>query len=201
VRLPLLRPDELRPDQEPLHAAFRQRIEQRFTAFKAVREDGALLGPWSVWIHEPQVGEAVRPLLDSIGGLKRLPASVKEIAILAVGARFKAAYELYAHVALGARAGLSMTKMAAVCAGQRPADLTCEEAMAFDVAMALLDGGVLPGATYQAARTLFGQAALNELIQIVALYAFVSITLNAYDVPGEESEANEPVSARVRAAE
>ncbi len=189
MRLPLIPPDRLSAQQRPLYDAFRKQIEGGFTGFKTVREDGALLGPWSVWIHEPQVGEGTRVLLESISGLKRLSDPVKQIAILAVGSRFKAAYELYAHAAVGGRDGLSAAKMAAVSVGQRPADLTAEEQVAFDVALGLLDGGVLPGPTYDAAREALGQPALNELIQLVGLYATVSITLNAYDVPTEEVES------------
>ncbi len=54
---------------------------------------------------------------------------------------------------------------------------------------ALLDGGVLPGATYRAARDLLGQGALNELVFWVGTYATVSITLNALDVPSEKDFA------------
>ncbi len=186
MRLPLLPPDKLSAEQKPLYDAFKTQIEGGFTGFKAVRDDGALLGPWSVWLHEPKVGEAQRVFLDAISTMGRLSDPVKQIAILAVGSKFKAAYEMYAHAAVGGRDGLSAQKLAAVCAGQRPADLTHEEATAFDVTMALLNGGVLPGATYDAARDEMGQPALNELIQIVGLYALVSITLNAYDVPTEE---------------
>lgn len=186
MRLPLIPPSALGPEQKPLYDAFRKQIDAGFKGFETVRADGALLGPWSVWIHEPAVGDAVRTLLDAISGMGRLSDPVKQVAILAVGSRFKAAYELYAHAAVGGRDGLGAKKIAAVCAGQRPADLTAEEATAFDVALALLDGGVLPGATYDAAREELGQEALNELVQIVGLYAFVSVTLNAYDVPTEE---------------
>ena len=188
MRLPLLPPDRLGAEQKPLYDAFRRQIDGGFTGFTAVREDGALLGPWSVWIHEPKVGEATRLLLDAVSGMKRLSDPVKQVAILAVGLRFKAAYELYAHAAVGGRDGLGAGKMAAISAGQRPSDLTAEEATAFDVAMALLAGGVLPGPTYDAARAALGQGELNELIQLISLYAFVSLILNAYDVPTEEHE-------------
>ena len=189
MRLPILPPASRNAEQTPLYEAFKTQIEGGFTGFKTVREDGALLGPWSVWIHEPKVGEAIRVLLDAISKMGRLSDPVKQVAILAVGSRFKAAYEMYAHAAVGGRDGLSADKMAAVCAGQRPAELTREEATAFDVVMAMLDGGVLPGPTYDAARDEMGQPALNELIQIVGLYAYVSLTLNAYDVPTEELES------------
>lgn len=188
MRLPLLPPADLTADQTTLYHAFRKQIDGGFTGFKTVREDGALLGPWSVWIQEPAVGEATRVLLNAISGMNRLPDAVKQVAILAVGARSKAAYEMYAHAAVGGRDGLSPAKIGAVCAGQRHPDLTPEEATAFDVAMALMDGGVLPGPTYAAAREALGQPALNELIQIVALYGFVSTILNAYNVPTEGPE-------------
>jgi len=185
MRLPILPPSQLNAEQTRLYEAFRTQIDGGFTGFKTVREDGALLGPWSVWIQEPVVGEATRGLLDAISGMNRLPDAVKQVAILAVGARSKAAYEMYAHAAVGGRDGLSPSKIGAICAGQRHADLTPEEAVAFDVAMALMDGGVLPGPTYAEARETLGQPGLNELIQIVALYGFVSTILNAYNVPTE----------------
>jgi hypothetical protein len=105
-----------------------------------------------------------------------------------VGAKFKAAYELYAHAAVGENDGLSEAKMATISAGQRPSDMSAEEAVAYDVAFAVLDGGVLPGPTYDAARKVLGQGELNELIYLVGLYAFVSVILNGYDVPTEEIE-------------
>ena len=136
MRLPLIPPDKLTPEQKPLYDAFKTQIDGGFTGFKTVREDGALLGPWSVWIHEPKVGEATRGLLDAISTLGRLSDPVKQIAILAVGSKYKAAYEMYAHAAVGGRDGLSAAKMAAVCAGQKPTDMTPEEATAFNVTMA-----------------------------------------------------------------
>ena len=106
-----------------------------------------------------------------------------------VGAHYKAAYELYAHAATAADEGMDPAKVATLAAGGRPVDLTPEEASAYEVASALVAGGVLPGATYRAARDRLGQGAFNELVQWVGLYAQVSLTLNAYDVPSEEDFA------------
>jgi 4-carboxymuconolactone decarboxylase len=38
------------------------------------------------------------------------------------------------------------------------------------------------------AKKVLGQGELNELVYIVGLYAYVSVTLNAFDVPTEELE-------------
>ncbi len=97
MRLPTLPPDQLTAEQRALYDRNRAQIAHGFTAFKTAREDGALLGPWGVFLHEPAVGQAHYDLIGAITAMKRLPPSAKQVAILVVGARFKAAYELYAH--------------------------------------------------------------------------------------------------------
>ena len=187
MRLPLLPPERLSPEQKALYDRNRAQIAKGFTAFKTLSEDGALLGPWGVFLHEPTVGQAHYDLIEAVTSLKRLPESAKQVAIIVTGARYKAAYELYAHAATAADQGMDKGKVATLAAGQRPPDLTPEEACAFEVTTALMDGGVLPGATYRAALDLFGQPAVNELVLWISLYASVSIVLNAFDVPSEEA--------------
>ena len=187
MRLPTLPPDQLTAEQRALYDRNIEQIAHGFTAFTTARDDGALLGPWGVFLHEPAVGQAHYDLIGAVTAMKRLAPSAKQVAIIVVGARFKAAYELYAHAATAAAEGMDAAKIAMLAAGGRPFDLTPEEACAFDVATALLDGGVLPGATYRAARDLLGQGALTELVLWIGTYAQVSITLNAFDVPSEEA--------------
>ena len=186
MRLPTLPPDRLTAEQRALYDRNVEQIAHGFTAFRTAREDGALLGPWGVFLHEPAVGHAHYDVIGAVTAMKRLAPSAKQVAILVVGARFKAAYELYAHTAVAAAEGMDPAKVATLAAGGRPLDLTAEEAYAYDVASALLDGGVLPGATYRAARDRLGQGALTELVLWVGTYAQVAVTLNAFDVPSEE---------------
>ena len=117
-----------------------------------------------------------------------LPKLAKEVAILVTGAAFDARFELYAHERVAKQAGLSDAKIAAVAAGQRPADLTEEEQAAYDVAAALTAGKQLPESTYQRALKVFGEDQTAELIYLVAGYGLISMLLNAYDVsvPGRE---------------
>ena len=186
MRLPLLPPDRLSPEQRKLYDRNLRQIAKGFTAFRTQREDGALLGPWGVFLHEPAVGEAHYDVIDAVTGMKRLSDAAKQVAIIVTGARFGAAYELYAHVATAAEQGMEPAKLATLAAGLRPSNLTPEEAAAYQVATVLAGGGVMPGATYQAALDVLGQGALNELILWISTYASVSIVLNAYDVPSEQ---------------
>lgn len=188
MRLPLIPPAELSPEQKPLYDEMRKGIASNFNAFKVEREDGALMGPWNPWLHEPQIGKAIWDLTLAMTANAVLPDNVRQIAILVVGARYNAAYELYAHVAVAEKEGMSAERLAALVAGVKPTDLSKEENVAFDFAHALARGGVLPEPLYRLALATFGQHATNELIYLVGLYALVSTTLNGFNVPVPERE-------------
>lgn len=183
MRLPLISPTKLNAEQRPLYDDMRSGIDRHFKGFTAVREDGALMGPWNPWLTYPAFGGPVWELTKALSFKTQLPPAVREIAILVTGAHFRAAYELYAHVIAAEQRGLSDEKLSTIVAGQRPTDLTRAEAVGYDVAYALVSGGVLPGLTYRAACDMFGEAGAAELTQLVGLYCMVSITLNAFDVP------------------
>ena len=123
VRLPLISPSNLTPEQKVLYDRNREQIARGFTAFKTMREDGALLGPWGVFLHEPKIGQAHYDQIAAVTAMKRLPEAAKQIAILVIGARYGAAYELYAHAATAVAGGMNARKIATVAAGERPADL------------------------------------------------------------------------------
>ena len=79
-------------------------------------------------------------------------------------------------------------RLATICADLKPADLSAEESVAFDLAFALVRGGTLPEPIYALARDTFGQHQLNEMIYLVGLYSLVSTTLNGFNVPVPERD-------------
>jgi alkylhydroperoxidase family enzyme len=183
VRLPLIPTADLTAEQQPLYDDMKAGIGSNFNAFKAVSPGGALMGPWNPWLHEPRIGGAIWELTKAMTAEATLPDPARQIAILVVGARFKAAYELYAHIAVARCDGMSDERLATLTSGSRPADLDEQEGCAYDVAYTLSGGGVLPQPAYDRAVKLFGQHGANELIYLVGLYALVSVTLNGFDVP------------------
>ena len=187
MRLSPIAPADLTPEQRRLYDDMQDGIAESFKGFVAIRDDGALLGPWNPWLHEPSFGKASWDLFRALADKPSLPKPVREVAILVTGAHFKSAYELYAHVLVGEQRCLSDEKLATIVAGQRPVDLTQDEAVAYDFASALVNGGVLPELTYKTAIAAFGQHGAAELSYLVGLYALVSITLNTFDVPVPEA--------------
>ncbi|MGB7101789.1 MAG: carboxymuconolactone decarboxylase family protein [Xanthobacteraceae bacterium] len=190
MRLPLIDPAKLTPEQRPVYDDMRAGIEKNFPGFKSIAENGTLLGPWNPWLHEPKFGKPIWDLTLALSVSPSLPRTAREVAILVTGTAFHSAYELYAHVIAAERRGLSDDKLATILAGQRPGDLTRDEAIAYDVAASLLHHGTLPELIYRQAVQAFGQHGAAELIYLVGLYCLVSVTLNGFNVPVPESEAD-----------
>lgn len=186
MRLPLIPPAALSAEQRLLYNDMRAGIEKNFRGFTAIGEDGALIGPWNPWLHDPKFGGPIWELVKALSMSPTLPRPVREVAILVTGAKFRSAYEVYAHVIVAETRGLSDEKLSTIIAGQRPGDLSREEAIAYDVAAALVDGHVLPELTYRQAVAAFGDHGAAELIYLVGLYCLVSVTLNGFDVPVPE---------------
>jgi 4-carboxymuconolactone decarboxylase len=182
MRLPLIAPADLSSEQREVYEDMRAGIEKSFQGFKSVADNGALMGPWNPWLHEPKFGKPIWELTKALSASPSLPKPVREVAILVTGAKFRSAYEIYAHVMIAEQRGLSDDKIATIVAGQRPTDLARDEAIAYDVASALVDHGVLPELNYRLAVNTFGQHGAAELIYLVGLYCLVSVTLNGFDV-------------------
>jgi hypothetical protein len=188
MRLPLIAPADLSPEQKPLYDDMRKGMASNFNAFQAIGADGALMGPWNPWLHEPVIGKAIWDLTLALTAQASLPDKVRQVVILVVGARFDAAYEIYAHIAIAEREGMTPARLASLTADVKPADLTPEESVAFDVAYKLVRGGTLPEPLYHLCVETFGQHGANEMFYLVGLYSLVSVTLNAYNVPVPERE-------------
>lgn len=188
MRLPPISPNELLPEQRPLFDQIKADTDAHMHGFTKARNDGALVGPFNPMIHFPQFGSAAFNMNVALSEHSTLPKTSHEVAILVTGARFAARYELYAHEAVGSQAGLSSSKIATIVAGQRPVDLTEEEAAAYDVASVLTRGGQLPESTYRRALDLFKETGVAELMYLIGFYCLISVLLNGYDadVPGSD---------------
>jgi 4-carboxymuconolactone decarboxylase len=183
MRLHLIMPRDLTLEQKALYDEMRSGIAISYKGVPSETEGGALIGPYNPWLHEPEVGKAIWHLNRVLAAMANIPDHAREVAILVVGARFRAAYELYAHLTFASNKGMSQARLATLVSGNRPDGLSEEEGCAYDVAFALCEGGVLPQPCYDQAVRLFGQRGLNELVYLVGFYVLASMTMNAFDVP------------------
>ena len=82
--MPLISPRDLTPEQKPLYDEMRKGIASRFNAVQTEREDGALMGPWNPWLHDPAIGKAIWDLTLAMTADATLPDNVRQVVILVV---------------------------------------------------------------------------------------------------------------------
>src|SRR4051794_17567063 len=66
MRLPLLQPSRLTPEQKSLYDDMRAGIETNFKGFTAIAPGGELIGPWNPWLAFPQFGGPVWELVKAL---------------------------------------------------------------------------------------------------------------------------------------
>ncbi len=186
MRLSPLAENQMTPEQKELNTTMVAGVQKHLHGFISQREDGALIGPFPAMLQFPQFGKAAWSVFTALSENSTLPKPAHEVAILVTGARMHSRYELYSHERVAAGAGLNAAKIATIASGQRPADLTAEEGIAYDVAAVLSAGGQLGDTAYKAAVAAFGEAGTAELFYLVGCYCMISVLLNGYDVPVPE---------------
>jgi 4-carboxymuconolactone decarboxylase len=189
MRLQPLTRDSLAPELREVHDGIASLVGNKQQRIVILNADGALIGPFPAMLHFPKFGIPALLFQRALSAEARLPKTVREVAILTVGAVFGARYELYAHEITAAEVGLDQPQIAILAAGGRPPALNDQEAIAHDVARALATGHILSASTYARAIELLGRDGVGELVFLISGYSQIAIVLNAFDVPVPEADA------------
>jgi 4-carboxymuconolactone decarboxylase len=178
TRLSYLRRNELDPaGQDVWDKVVGTRSEQ------LVGADGSLVGPFNAFVHAPDVGRR----LASLGAVLRFGTSIErrlsEVAIITMGARWKAEFEWWAHARMALEHGVPEAVVAAIGRGERPPFDADDERIVYAVARELADDGQVSHVTYDAARDLLSETGMVELVSLCGYYTLISYLLNAFAVP------------------
>lgn len=184
-RLPLLTPDALTPAQKMLH---QQMLDEQIpwaekAGFQTATPDGRLLGPFNTLLYGPEVGRAYLDYFAAERKHTSLPQRVHEIVILTVGAAWGAAYEMYAHTAVGKSVGLSQSVIDAIVAGQTPEGLSEQEASACEFTRQLAETRRVDAPTYARTQAAFGDRGVVDIVMLSGLYLMTCAVLNTFQVP------------------
>jgi len=148
-----------------------------------VNADGGLIGPFNAFVHAPGVGRH----LSRLGGRLRFRTSIErrlsELAIITVGARWKAEFEWWAHARMAREQGVPDLVIEAIGRGEEPAFEADDERVVYAVARQVTETGQLDQPGYDAASRLLGDEGMVELVALCGYYTLVSYLLNAFAVP------------------
>jgi 4-carboxymuconolactone decarboxylase len=138
-------------------------------------------------LRSPELADRVRHLGDYVRFESTVPAALRELAILVVARFWSAHYEWNAHTRHAAAAGLDPGIAEAIEVGRRPAMLSTDEALVYDLVSELLVDRDISDTTFDAALARFGERMIVELIGVAGYYGVISLVLNANRTPVAES--------------
>ena len=148
-----------------------------------VGADGTLVGPFNAFVHAPDVGRR----LASLGAVLRFGTSIErrlsEVAIITVGARWRAEFEWWAHARMAREHGVPDSVVDAIGKGEEPQFAADDERIIYAVARELSAAGQLSHSSYEAGRDLLGEEGMVELVSLCGYYTLISFLLNAFAVP------------------
>jgi 4-carboxymuconolactone decarboxylase len=187
-RLPLADPAALNPAQRQIFDRMATRIVPwaNDAHFQSTAEDGRLIGPFNPALLSPAIAGPFLDLQFAEQVHTSLSERVRELVILAVGAVWQADYELYAHLAVARKTGLSEETARAVATGGQPDDLSYDETIALRLTQQLSTSHRVDESLYQAAETAFGAKGLIDIAFLIGIYHSVCATLTMFAIPAPE---------------
>jgi 4-carboxymuconolactone decarboxylase len=166
--------------------------QQRVAQAVATGPRGGLRGPFHALLRSPELADRVRHLGDYVRFASIVPGPLRELAILLVARFWSAHYEWNAHRKHAIAAGLDPSVADAIEMGLRPAKLSADETLVYDLVTELLHDKDISDATFAAAKGRFGERMLIELIGTAGYYGFISLVLNASRTPVAQGERHLP---------
>ena len=183
-RIPYLRYDELDADGR---AVWDGVVGSRGGGL--VGPEGGLTGPFNAFVLAPGVGRR----LSSLGRVLRFETSIErrlsEVAIITVGARWKAEFEWWAHARMAREHGVPSEVVDAIARGEDPPFQADDERAVYTVARQLTADGQVGHDAYAEVQRLLGDAGVVELVSLCGYYTLVAFLLNAFTVPLPEGAA------------
>jgi 4-carboxymuconolactone decarboxylase len=148
-----------------------------------INEEGTLVGPFSAWLQAPSVGSAAVNLGTAVRFCSSLDRRLSELAIITVGARWKAEFEWWAHSRMALEHGVAASVIDAIGRDIEPVFDASDERTVYWVASQLARTGSLDEDVVALSRAELGDTATVELVTLCGYYTMVSFVLNAFAVP------------------
>lgn len=143
---------------------------------------GRVRGPLAIWLHRPELAGRAQALGQYCRYDSSLEQRLSELAILTMGALWKAEFEWWAHYPIALKAGLAPDVADAIGEGREPVFEKDDESVVYAFIQALVERRTIPDELYQRAHDVLGQDRLVDLVGLAGYYTLISMTLNVFKV-------------------
>ena len=140
-------------------------------------------GPLRILVLNPALADHVQKLGEYCRYGTSLPPRLTELAIIVVGAFWKAGFEWEAHAPLAEQAGIDRGVIEAIRLQANPSFKKRDEQAVYDALRALLNDRDVPDEAYSRLIREIGQQGAIDLVGIAGYYCLICLTINAFRVP------------------
>lgn len=184
-RLPLAERSALSEPQQQLYDSMTK--SWAGLGFAAKDSDGRFIGPFNPSLQSPVIADSFLRFQAVEQENTSLTPQVRQVVVLAVGAVWQSAYELYAHSAVGRSVGLPDQVVRALAAGQMPGELSAAEQAAWQFTRQLMTQRQVEQPVYDQAHAVFGAEGITDMLFLIGAYQTVCGMLNAFEIPAPET--------------
>ena len=169
MRLPKLTPDAMTERQRAVYD-------------RIAGKRGKLGGPYQVWLQSPELCDRQEAMTSYCRWECSLPEKLREFGLLLASRFWDAQYSWNAHVDPAIKLGISPAIIAAVAEQRTPTFTDDAERVFYDFVMELLTDHFVRQPTFAAARNLFGDQGVVDIVACVGAFVTLSMCLNTFEV-------------------
>ena len=153
-------------------------------------------GPFNIQLRSPEYAELQAPVSNYLRFKAPMDRKLKEIATMLTARYWGGQYVWYSHRQQALDAGLAPAFITAMAKGERPANMSADEATMYDFVTELLQTRQVSDANFKAMAEKFGERGIVETIATMG--HFTSLTMlfvaDKYPVPpGAPDAVNKPM--------
>ncbi|MEV5753685.1 carboxymuconolactone decarboxylase family protein [Actinoallomurus sp. NPDC052308] len=188
-RLPLADRSSLSESQQHLFDRMTESVVPwaEHNGFTSRTREGRFIGPFNGALLSPVISGGFLDFQAAEETHTSLTERVRQVVILAVGAVWGSAYELYAHSAAARTTGLPEETVDALAAGRMPGELSAAERTAWRFAHRLTARRRIEQPLYDEARAAFRPKGVTDMVLLIGAYQTVCGLLNTFEVPAPEA--------------
>jgi len=147
-----------------------------------LKSRGTLEGPFSLFLHAPELAERVAHLGSYVRFEGRLDMRVRVLAAMTVARELDAAYVWGAQTGSGRRQGVPESTISAI-RERHARDVPADDAQIIEFTRRLLHEHRVDDSMVAALRKRFGDLGFIELTGAIGYYAMLAMTVNACELP------------------
>jgi len=159
------------------------RQQRLFDDIMHTRPRGKLSGPFSVWMHTPDIAEPANGLADCFRVHPRLDKRLIELITLMMCRAATVKYAWSVHAPLARQAGLSPQTIEAIRLRKKPDFSRDDERLIYDLVNELIETKTVSAETFARAMAAFGREGVIEAVSCAGFYGMIGFVLNAFEVP------------------